>query len=331
KGIYSIDKIIDFYGIRPFKNAGIDPVIIFIKNENLDSNKIQVIKPKNVTGDKKGLFYKSLFLGEGEEYNSFCIDKNILSDGGWILRDERERKIINKIEKKCFTNLSNICTSYQGIITGCDKAFIISKDEVKDENIELNLLKTWIKSSYIKKKSIKNSDKFIIYSDIISNKNEFPNAINHIEKFKDKLLKRRECQKGIRKWYNLQWGRKKEIFEGKKIVFPYKSESNRFALDVGSFFSADIYALVLKDNVPFTYEYLLYILNSDIYEFYFKTFAKKLGENMYEYYPNTIMKLCIPIMSENVNENYLYNMFEFDEEDIRIIKESVKNEQDVSK
>lgn len=47
---------------------------------------------------------------------------------------------------------------------------------------------------------------------------------------------------------------------------------------------------------------------------------------MYEYYPNTIMKLCIPIMSENINENYLYEVFEFDEDDIKIIKENVKNE-----
>ncbi|WP_010293005.1 hypothetical protein [Clostridium senegalense] len=43
-----------------------------------------------------------------------------------------------------------------------------------------------------------------------------PNAINHIRQYKEKLSKRRECIKGVRKWYQLQWGRNKEIFEEEK-------------------------------------------------------------------------------------------------------------------
>jgi adenine-specific DNA-methyltransferase len=62
------------------------------------------------------------------------------------------------------------------------------------------------------------------------------------------------------------------------------------------------------------------VLNSDIYEFYFKTFGKKLGENLYEYYPNNLMKLCIPTMEENLCENYLYKNFKFTDEEIEIIK-----------
>uniref|UniRef100_UPI0026253C24 TaqI-like C-terminal specificity domain-containing protein n=1 Tax=uncultured Clostridium sp. TaxID=59620 RepID=UPI0026253C24 len=129
------------------------------------------------------------------------------------------------------------------------------------------------------------------------------------------------CQKGIRKWYELQWGRNQNIFEGEKIVFPFKASSNRFAIDRGSYFSADVYALTLKENVPFTYDFLLYILNSKIYEFYFKTFAKKLGEDAYEYYPNNLMKLCIPEMKDynGMDENYLYDYFHFSEEEKEII------------
>ena len=36
KEVCTIDKIIDFYGIRPFKNIGIDPVILFITNYQND-------------------------------------------------------------------------------------------------------------------------------------------------------------------------------------------------------------------------------------------------------------------------------------------------------
>lgn len=320
KELCSIEKIVDFYGIRPFKQVGIDPVIIFLVNSQNTKGDIEVIKPMGNIKKNKNLFYNSIFFNEGKYYKKFYIKKNILNNKGWILRDEIERNIINKIEKNSFTTLSNICYSYQGIITGCDKAFVVDDEIIKNENIEKNILKPWIKSSSINKDIVNSNCKYIIYSDNIDKKESYPNALNHIATYKDKLLDRRECKKGLRKWYHLQWGRNKSIFEGEKIIFPYKSENNRFALDRGSFFSADVYALKLRENVPFTYEYLLFLLNSRIYEFYFKTFGKKLGENLYEYYPNNLMKLCIPTMRDILEEDYLYNIFNFTEEEIHIIE-----------
>lgn len=321
KEVCTIDKIIDFYGMRPFKNVGIDPVIMFITNYQNEDSEIEIIKPINVKGKNKKEFYNSVFLKRGNEFNRFFINKNLLNNKGWILRDEKERNIINKIEQRSFTHLSNICNSYQGIITGCDKAFVVDNAIVQSKNIEKNIVKHWIKSSYIGKNVVSREDSYIIYSDLIHNSEEYHNAIDYIEIQKEKLLRRRECERGIRKWYELQWGRNQNIFEGEKIVFPFKASSNRFAFDKGSYFSADVYALILKEDVPFTYEFLLYLLNSKIYEFYFKSFAKKLGEDAYEYYPNNLMKLCIPIMIDfkDKDENYLYDYFHFSEEEKKII------------
>ncbi|WP_138206616.1 Eco57I restriction-modification methylase domain-containing protein [Haloimpatiens lingqiaonensis] len=315
-----IREIVDFYGIRPFKNTGVDPLIIFLQNKRIMDYEIKVIKPVQSVGKNKKRFYKSLFCNEDNFYKEFYLNKNLLSNKGWILRDSNEREIISKIEKKSFTNLNNICNSYQGIITGCDKAFVVTKEEIEQENIELNLVRPWIKSSNIKKFEINPCERYLIYSDFIHKEEDYPNAINHIGEFKHKLINRRECKKGIRNWYQLQWGRVPEVFQGKKIVFPYKSNKNRFSLDIGSFFSADIYCLTLKENVPFTYEYLLFLLNSKVYEFYFKTFAKKLGEDIYEYYPNNLMKLCIPTMTKFETEEELYEFFGFTEEEIKIIE-----------
>ena len=320
-----IDKIIDFYGIRPFKNVGIDPLIMFITNYQNESNEIEIIKPIKTKGKNKKKFYNSVFLKNGNEFNDFFLNKIDLNDEGWVLVDKKVRNIINKIEQKKVTVLSNICNSYQGIITGCDKAFVVSNEIAQSEKIEEDIIKPWIKSSYIEKNAVLRQDKYIIYSDLIHNTQEYKNAISYIELHKEKLLKRRECQRGIRKWYELQWGRHQNIFEGEKIIFPFKASSNRFALDKGSYFSADVYALTLKENVPFTYDFLLYLLNSTIYEFYFKTFAKKLGEDAYEYYPNNLMKLCVPAMIDvkGKDENYLYEYFNFSEEEKKIILREV--------
>lgn len=325
KELCTIDKIVDFYGIRPFKNVGIDPVIMFISNYQRENTQIEVIKPLNIKGKNKKEFFNSVFLKNGSEFNRFLLSKNLLNNKGWILRDEKQRTIINKIEQRSFTHLSNICNSYQGIITGCDKAFVVNSIIAQSQKIEENIIKPWIKSSYIGKNSVLREDSYIIYSDLINNPEEYQYAITYIGNQKEKLLKRRECERGIRKWYELQWGRDQAIFEGEKIVFPFKASSNRFSYDRGSYFSADVYALILKENVPFSYEFLLYLLNSKIYEFYFKSFAKKLGEDAYEYYPNNLMKLCIPIMIDfkDKDEHYLYDYFNFSKEEKKIILEEV--------
>lgn len=326
KELCSLYKIVDFYGIRPFKKAGVDPVIIFLINEQEKEDYIEIIKPIDSRRKNKDKFYKSLFLNEGNNYRRFFMNKNLLNNKGWIIRDEKERDIISKIEERSFTHLYNICDSYQGIITGCDKAFVVNKETIEREELEQNIIKPWIKSSYINKYEIEEGDTYLIYSDIIENPEDYPNAIMHIRREKHKLMERRECKRGVRKWYELQWGRKKEMFDGEKIIFPYKASSNRFALDKGNYFSADVYALVLRQNVPFTYKYLISLLNSKVYEFYFQSFAKKLGDDLYEYYPNNLMKLCIPTMGEKEDliEEDVQRLFNLSAEEIEIIKEYTK-------
>jgi len=321
----SIYRIVDFYGIRPFKGVGIDPLIIFLTNALDFQDNIETIKPLYSKGKEKKQFYNSVFLENGNEYSKFTVNKNVLSSSGWILIDNFKRNIINKIERKCITNLANVCSSYQGIITGCDKAFVVNSSIIKANNLEMDIIKPWIKSSYIGKNTLELEDNYLIYADLIESKETYPNCIDFISTYKEKLIRRRECEKGIRKWYELQWGRKQQIFERSKIVFPYKSSNNRFYKDKGSYFSADVYSLFLNEDAPFTYEYLLFLLNSKTYEFYFKTFAKKLGEDLYEYYPNNLMKLCIPTMflKSEYDENRLYEFFEFTEEEKKIINDSI--------
>ncbi|BAH07847.1 hypothetical protein CKR_2796 [Clostridium kluyveri NBRC 12016] len=323
----TIYKIVDFYGIRPFKGVGVDPIIIFFRNKKGLNNKIEIIKPDKSEKKGRNKFYDSLFLNKDKiRYKKFFIPQSSIDDNGWVFISEFEKNIINKIRQKCNFTLKDICESYQGIITGCDRAFIADRDTILKNKIELNIIKPWIKSSYIHKNSIDGDKKFIIYSNFIEYESQYPNSIEYIGQYKEKLIKRRECKRGTRKWYELQWGRKAEIFEDKKIIFPYKSQNNRFALDKGSYFSADIYSLVIKRNDLVDYNTLLNVLNSSIYEFYFKTFGKKLGCNLYEYYPSNLMKLYIPpiISSKSYNfQEQLYDYFQLTHKEIKFIENSI--------
>lgn len=281
-----IINIVDFYGEEIFPGVGVAAAIFFLSKEVDSNNEIEIWK------------YQGSKLNEIEpkDFETFKIRQDKISEDRWILIPDEARKVLDKIESSCTIKLGDIVESFQGIITGCDKAFIMDDKTIKDLGIEEELLKPWIKNSHVERYRVRNSNLKLIYSDFIDEPKKYPNSIKHIEKYRERLENRRECKKGFRLWYHLQWGRNPELFMREKIVYPYKSTGNRFALDKrGCFCSADVYSFILKNEVKgYTLPFLLGVLNSSIYEFYFKLFAKKMGKDIYDYYPNAVMDLKIP-------------------------------------
>lgn len=285
-----IMNIIDFHGEKVFPGVGIATAILMLSSNKKIGNKINVWKPMVKKPDSI----------KAEDFEIFTVTQDSLSDDRWILVSDDKKEILNKIESRSDVRLGDIVYSFQGIITGCDKAFVLEEKYANALNIEESLLKPWIKNSHVGRYAIKESNYKLIYSDLIDEPLNYPNSIMHIYKYKERLERRRECKKGFRLWHELQWGRKPELFLKDKIVYPYKSKNNRFALDTkGNYCSADVYSFVLKDDVKgYTLPFLLGVLNSSIYEFYFKLFAKKMGSGIYDYYPNTVMDLKIPDYEE---------------------------------
>lgn len=341
-----IQSIVDFYGVRIMKGISVDPAIITVKKGCQDGkNQINVYKAKSSLKMIEG---EDIFkdMKDGPHFQSFKLCQGSLKNDGWSLCSENTLSIIDKIERKSKYRLSDICVSFQGIITGCDKAFVIEKEDIEKYKIEKELVKPWIKSSSIDKYRVRKSKRYIIYSDLIDDTERYKNSIDYIEKYREKLILRRECRNGTRKWYQLQWGRDRALFDKRKIVFPYKSSKSRFAIDQGNYCSADVYGMYIKnDSLSISYEFLLGLLNSSLYEFYFKSFGKKLGEDMYDYYPNTVMRLMVPsqdnliaqlagdIISDrcgDAEDEYMkeidrrvYDIFGIGDDDIRVIEGSV--------
>lgn len=290
-----LEEIIDFSGCQIFKNIGVATCITTFKKYKYNKE-INIFK---VVNEELEVTNKNIDeLIKTDLFEHFTINQNSLNSD-WKLINTQQKKFLDKIEYSCNYELEEIVHSFQGIITGCDKAFILRKDNniINDEHS--NILKNWIKNKDINQYIINDNKYKLIYSNDINdeNKEKYANLINnHISSYKEKLINRRECRKNIRKWYELQWGREKYLFEQIKIMYPYKSSFNKFAIDYNnSFCSADVYSFIIKENYKneFSYEYIVGILNSSIYDKYFKIIGKKLSKNMYDYYPNKIMKLKI--------------------------------------
>ena len=283
---FAVRNMVDFFGNRPFKSIGIDPLIIELSKSSPRGNSFNAVK---IPQEIKTFTCKTV---DELKDRHILINQDDMNEEHFEMLDGRERAITHAITSKCSATLGESVDFFQGIITGADKAFIVREtDESSKMTDECGV--RWIKGKALSKEGISYDKLYLLYTSGRQDA-DLPNTIAHILPYKERLENRRECLRGYRQWHELQWGRTKEQFEKKKILFPYKSSESIFVYDeVGYFFSADIYAMVPKDNalqVP----KLLLLLNSKLYDTYIKSLLKKLGNQQYEYYPNTLAKALLP-------------------------------------
>ncbi|MDO5009665.1 MAG: N-6 DNA methylase [Intestinibacter bartlettii] len=326
-----IEKIIDFLGANLFKGLGIASCIVIFehKTKTTQNKNLELYKIIDENINIKKIANLEDYL-KGDNFKKIIVNTNSLGEN-WLMLDEDEFEFYNKIKSKCQYFLEEICESFQGIITGCDKAFVVKKTNEDIDKIDEKLLKNWIKNKDVEKYIINNSQYKLIYSNDIQNEEDYPFVIDKfLIPYKPKLQNRRECIRNSRKWYELQWGREKHLFEQKKIMYPYKSRNNRFAIDINnSYGSADVYSFYIKDKYKneFSYEYLVGVLNTKTYDKYFKIIGKEMGKKIFDYYPNRVMKLKI-FKDDNYKEieNLSKEVIDLSRQKSNVIKQLDQNE-----
>ena len=292
--------IID-YNTYIFKDAPGQHNMIFSWRKNLEFSEKDKIENENFAAEIE------------KEGNKFVLEnKNLYSQKGNIILIDKENRIFNERVNKISTHkLGEIFNINQGIVTGCDKAFITKK---YDERFK-DYLKPFYKNKDIfKYNCIKENYFWIYYMDKKQNPTEelkevfFPH--------KENLLKRREAEKKQIEWWQLSWARDREIMEGEKILVRQRCKTNFFAYSKGEFYgSADIYYLTLKDK-KFNIFYILGYLNSDIFYRWYKNNGKHKGYNL-EFYTTPLKEVPFFYPSEDKKDeiNYIENL----------VKEQIKN------
>lgn len=270
---YKILYINDFFGERPF-GRGIDPAIIVLQKLPFGSK------------DTNSYPFKATRRGE-----DFVMDRAYISYESLRPLKSREFNLKEVIRKFSSHRLGDIGTFYQGVITGLDKAFILNEDT--SYLVEGDLLVPWIKNSHITRDF--NKDKFTTELKLILPPEKIDDYLKfkrHIEKFKEKLSSRREVKKGLIQWYDLNWARKMETFKAKRIIFPYKAKASYFTIGENIWHSADVYSFIPKEGDYI--DKIIEFLNSSLYDSLIKLYLKKLGDDLYDYYPNRLKEVPFP-------------------------------------
>ncbi len=201
--------------------------------------------------------------------------------------------------------LAQVAQISNGLMTGCDKAFVLTSAEKKSLGAtpaEQKKLKPFFKNSDISAYQTRRTPLYFLIDffypqDKNTNFSHYPNLLQHLAQFKDPLLARKQNNNGIDKqlaagkyWFGSV--RRKMNFEQEKLVVAHRSKTNAFAYAPGAWYaSSDVY-FITNPQGPFSLWYLLALFNSTPYYawLYFK--GKRKG-NLLELYTQPLQQLPV--------------------------------------
>ena len=232
--------------------------------------------------------------------------------------DNPNDKILEKVKKQgdLLGGKKGICNVNTGLFTAADKIFVLKKTDIKKQifnlnNLEKTLFKPLFKNSDINKYicSLK-TEKSVIYHYEKANYNisEIPNIISYLNKYKEKLLNRKDNSlKGALKrgrWDVISLPKIAIDFESKKIVAPQRSRTNTFGYnEIPWYASADVYFITEKDT-DFSLKYILALLNSKLYYQWLYHRGKRKGETL-ELYQKPLSEIPIKKISEEKQNPFI--------------------------
>ena len=296
-------RLINFEEKRLFKNANQHTLLsVLAKGSLYIPCKIGREQPHELA--QKDLFY-------GPDY--FLHTQTTQAPGNLLTR-----------MAKAPLSLGQIAHVSTGLMTGCDRAFVLSqaqKHALPLTKKELAKLKPFFKNSNIAAyvPSVKARlwlIDFFYPADRNLDVRQYPHLLAHLAQFKEKLLARKQNNNGIDKalaqgqfWFGSV--RRKLNFEGEKLVLPHRATTVKAAYSNGPWYaSSDVY-FITSPKPPYTLWTILGLLNSAPYLAWLQAHGKRKGE-LLELYSAPLQQLPIPILTPKQQaqlDNLTRNMY----------------------
>ena len=278
-------RLIDFENQHLFQQA--DPhtlLSVFQKGES--GAKCLVGREDTVSISQENLFYgPDQFLQTRASSNHQCLLTNMA---------------------KAPVNLGQIAHISNGLMTGCDKAFILTtaeKNALALSSKERTKLRPFFKNSDISAYVPTTQARLWLIDFFYPNDREldiktYPHLLAHLAQFKEKLLARKQNNNGIDKqlaqgkfWFGSV--RRKMNFEGEKLVLAHRAKTVSAAYSNAPWYaSSDVY-FITDPQPPYTLWSILGLLNSAPYLTWLQTNGKRKGE-LLELYSAPLKQLPVP-------------------------------------
>lgn len=205
---------------------------------------------------------------------------------------------IAKINKKIDGNhklLRNILKIGSGMQTGLNEIFCF---DYYPKEFPKEFIKKRMCGENIERYNLLSKDEYILYFENVENFDDLPQSIKeHLNNNKEKLSQRAQIKRSpTSSWWKYTFTMHKEFYNLPKIWCSYRCKSNKFVLDESSDFIGLTNTTVIFGTDPeISLKYILCLLNSSTLNFRYKSIGKQTGSGVFEYVPNAVEKLPIPI------------------------------------
>ena len=288
----AILEIHDFADIPIFSSTKINTCFISLEKQKTNNN-------------QEFMYYKYR-KNDLKPVLGFKFPQSKLNPEKWIIFNSEKLELVNHILSSSNHELKDVAIISKGIETGCDKVFAPSPPFFFSGHLKLESAdyRSWIKGKEIKQFFIKREGREVLYAPK-SRQHEIERShkiLQYLDLNKNLLLNRSR----VSKYYLWRDGDERNTMPWResKIVCPYKSKFNRFAIDFeGSLSSKDVTWIIPKRKyAQKDYLYILLgLLNSNVLIFYAQSVFKDLG-CIYDFYPQQIKNLPLVIPKLSTSE-----------------------------
>ncbi|MBU4266264.1 MAG: Eco57I restriction-modification methylase domain-containing protein, partial [Candidatus Altiarchaeota archaeon] len=287
----AIREIIDFRNFYVFPRVGITTCILrYCPGHRPDKINIFQLLDKKLAS-----INLSKNLKNHDVFDLVTISQKRLDDEPWTFASDEITRLNEKIDSVGM-RLGDFMIIGQGMQTGRNKVFgKRTKEEMESWGLTKKMSYKRASNSDIQQYHIRDRGEYLLYLENMADFNRLPKKLQgHLLSHKNELKKRAAYQRGDCEWWKYTWPLHKEHYNRKRILCPYLSTFNRFALDSNDeFLSLTDTTVIFENNQDEKLYYLLALLNSKLLTFRFRTIGKLKSGGIYEYFWNSISKLPI--------------------------------------
>ncbi len=329
----TILEMINFNEYKIFESALGQHNMITIMQKGVVNKKVKTAYV-NERGNSSIITLQDILNGVNKNTYYVEIEANQLFEGKenfirFSLESTDDENIINKMLSLADGKLIQFFEIHQGLKTNADKVtdkylekypylsehgvckgdgiFVLTDDELQKitfNDKETHFVKKLFKGSDIRHYETNcNSELnvlFIYREDYIS-KDEHPHIYNHLNQFIDILKNRAEVEpNGSVLTYSITRPRDVSMYHKEKIVVSYRNKTNMFGYNNCDWYAtSDVFYINSLNQNKISLKYLLALLNSRLYYYWFCKKGKKKG-NMIEFVKEPIAAVPVKFVSDDI-------------------------------
>jgi hypothetical protein len=231
------------------------------------------------------------YINNGTHYFKVRFEK----DAVFALVDSHTAELINKIDGT-HPQLQDIFLIGKGMETAADDVFLF---DTYPKQFPKRFIKRRITGKNIDRYFASDEGEYVLYFEDVDNFKDLPVSIqNHLNNNR-KILKARADKKRrpTALWWNYTFPMHKEYYGLPKLYCSRRSFRNTFCYDEGfSRLGFSNMTVVFGTNEKLSLKYIMALLNSKLLTYRYRSIGKQTGGGSFEYFPNGVGKLPIPIL-----------------------------------